>query len=246
MSFKDHFTKQAASYAKFRPDYPDELFAFLASVSSSTELAWDCATGNGQAANGLAKYFNKVIASDASEKQVLNGFKNEKIIYKVFPAENAVIESSTVDLITVAQALHWFNFEKFYSEVRRVLKKNGLLAVWTYGLVKISPEVDRITEKFDQEILKNYWPPERKLFYEKYSTIPFPFELSKTPEFKMSVDWKLENLAGFFSTWSAVQKFMEKEGSDPVDLIFGDLKKAWGSVNKRKAEWDLILKVGKV
>jgi hypothetical protein len=127
-----------------------------------------------------------------------------------------------------------------------VLKKNGLLAVWTYGLVKISPEIDRITEKFDQEILKNYWPPERKLFYEKYSTIPFPFELLKTPEFKMSVDWMLENLTGFFSTWSAVQKFKENENSDPVDLISGDLKKAWGSVNIRKAEWDLILKVGKV
>ena len=129
MTFKDHFTKQAAVYAKFRPDYPDELFKFLASVSPSNELAWDCATGSGQAANGLAKYFNKVIASDASENQVLNAYKNEKIIYKVFPAEKADIESSTIDLITVAQALHWFNFENFYTEVRRVLKRGGIIAV---------------------------------------------------------------------------------------------------------------------
>ena len=246
MTFKDHFTKQAAVYAKFRPDYPDELFKFLASVSPSNELAWDCATGSGQAANGLAKYFNKVIASDASENQVLNAYKNEKIIYKVFPAEKADIESSTIDLITVAQALHWFNFENFYTEVRRVLKRGGIIAVWMYGLIKISPELDVITNRFDSETLKNYWPQERLLFYEGYRTIPFPFEIVKAPEFGMSADWTLENLMGFLSTWSAVQKFKERENSDPVDLIRNDLQKAWGEEKIRKAKWDLILKVGKV
>lgn len=246
MTFKDHFTKQAESYAKFRPDYPDELFKFLASVSPSKELVWDCATGNGQAANGIAKYFKKIIASDASENQVLNAYKNEKIVYKVFPAENAGIESSTVDLITVAQALHWFNFEKFYDEVKRVLKKDGVIAVWMYGLIKISTELDLITNRFDNEILKNYWPPERQFFYEEYKTIPFPFEQVKTPEFNMSIDWTLENLTGFLSTWSAVQKFKEREKSDPIDLIRDDLQKAWGEEKIRKAKWDLILKVGKV
>ena len=246
MTFKDHFTKQAAVYAKFRPDYPDELFKFLASVSPSNELAWDCATGSGQAANGLAKYFNKVIASDASENQVLNAYKNEKIIYKVFPAEKADIESSTIDLITVAQALHWFNFENFYTEVRRVLKRGGIIAVWMYGLIKISPELDVITNRFDNETLKKYWPPERQFFYEEYRTIPFPFELVETPEFGISADWTLENLMGFLSTWSAVQKFKERENSDPVDLIRNDLQKAWGEEKIRKAKWDLILKVGKV
>ncbi|MGA8265563.1 MAG: class I SAM-dependent methyltransferase [Ignavibacteriaceae bacterium] len=246
MTFKDHFTKQAESYARFRPDYPDELFEFLASVSPSNEFAWDCATGNGQAANGLAKYFDMVIASDASENQVQNAYKNEKITYKVFPAEKADIESSTVDLITVAQALHWFNFEKFYSEVRRVLKKNGIIAVWMYDLVNISPEIDLITKKFDDVILRNYWPPERQLFYEGYRTIPFPFELVKTPGIKMATDWTLENFTGFLSTWSAFQKYKERENSDPLDLIMNDLQKAWGEEKIRKAKWDLILKVGKV
>jgi SAM-dependent methyltransferase len=246
MTFKDHFTKQADSYAKYRPDYPDRLFEFLASISPSKELAWDCATGNGQAANGIARYFSKVIASDASQGQIKNAVQNEKIIYKVFPAEKAEIKSSTVDLITVAQALHWFNFEKFYAEVRRVLKKDGLLAVWTYDLIKVSPEIDEITKRFDRVILKNYWPPERKLFYERYSTIPFPFELLKTPEFKMSADWTLENLVGFLSTWSAVQKYRDQENSDPIDLIIEDLKRNWGDIKVRKAEWDLIIKIGKV
>ena len=246
MNFKDHFTKQAESYAKFRPDYPDDLFKFLASVSPTNELAWDCATGNGQAANGLAKYFKKVIASDASENQVHNAFKNEKIVYKVFPAEKAEIESSTVDLITVAQALHWFNFKNFYSEVRRILRKNGIIAVWMYGLIRISPELDTITNRFDNEILKNYWPPERHFFYEEYKTISFPFELIKTPGFYMSIDWTFENLIGFLSTWSAVQKYKERENSAPVDLIMKDLENAWGKEKIRKAKWDLILKVGKV
>lgn len=245
MTFKDHFTKQAESYAKFRPDYPDELFKFLASVSPSNEFAWDCATGSGQAANGLAKYFNKVIASDASEEQVLNAYINDKIIYRVFPAEKADIESGSVDLITVAQALHWLNFEKFYAEVRRVLKKNGIIAVWMYELVKISPEINPLIIKFDDDILKSYWPPERQLFYDHYKTIPFPFELVNTPVFKMSADWTLENLFGFLGTWSAVQRFKEKEKSNPVELIKNEITKEWGSEKTRKATWDLVFKVGK-
>lgn len=246
MKFKDHFTRQAESYTKFRPGYPDELFKYLSDISPLNELAWDCATGSGQAANELTRYFDIVIASDASAGQVQNAFKNDKIIYKVFPAEKAVIDSGSVDLITVAQALHWFNFENFYSEVRRVLKKDGIIAVWMYGLVKISPELDMITKRFDNEILKDYWPPERQLFYEEYKTIPFPFERVKTPEFNMSADWTLENLFGFLGTWSAAQKFKEKENFDPLNLITSDFQKAWGKEKVRKAKWDLILKVGKV
>ena len=245
MEFKDHFTKQAESYAKFRPDYPEELFKYLSEISPSNELAWDCATGNGQAANGLAKYFNKVIASDASEKQIMNAIKNEKVVYKVFPAEKTEIDSSTVDLITVAQALHWFNFEKFYREAKRVLRKNGIITAWMYNLVEVSSEVDFIIKKFDGEILKNYWPPERQLFYEEYKTIPFPFERIEAPEFKMSAYWSLGHLFGFLSTWSAVQKFKDEEGSDPLNFIEKDLKKAWGNEKFRNVFWTLIIKIGR-
>ncbi len=246
MNFKDHFTKQAKSYAKFRPNYPGELFEFLASISPSNELAWDCATGSGQAANGLANFFNKVIASDASENQVNNAFKNNKITYKVFPAEKADIESSSVDLITVAQALHWFNFEKFYREVRRVLKKDGIIAVWLYDLVKISTEVDLITKRFDEEILKNYWPPERQLFYDKYKSIPFPFEKVEAPEFEMTSEWTYNDLLGFLGTWSGTQKFRDGENYDPLNLIREELIKTWGDEEIKKATWELVLKIGKV
>jgi len=246
MNFKDHFTKQAKSYAKFRPNYPGELFEFLASISPSNELAWDCATGSGQAANGLANFFNKVIASDASENQVNNAFKNNKITYKVFPAEKADIESSSVDLITVAQALHWFNFEKFYREVRRVLKKDGIIAVWLYDLVKISTEVDLITKRFDEEILKNYWPPERQLFYDKYKNIPFPFEKVEAPEFEMTSEWTYNDLLGFLGTWSGTQKFRDGENYDPLNLIREELIKTWGDEEIKKATWELVLKIGKV
>ena len=246
MNFKDHFTKQAESYAKFRPDYPDELFEFLASVSPSKELAWDCATGSGQAANGLAKYFNKVIASDASENQVNNAFRNNKITYKVFPAEKADIESSSVDLVTVAQALHWFNFEEFYKEVRRVLKKDGIIAVWLYDIVNITPEVDLVTNKFDEEILKNYWPPERQLFYDKYKSIPFPFEKVEAPEFEMTAEWTYNDLLGFLGTWSGTQKFRDKENYDPLNLIKEEVIKTWGNEKLKTATWELVLKLGKV
>ncbi len=246
MQFKDHFTKQAESYAKFRPDYPDGLFKYLSEISPSNELAWDCATGNGQAANGLAKYFIKVIASDASEKQIMNAIKNEKIEYKIFPAEKSGIASSTVDLVTVAQALHWFNFEKFYEEVRRVLKKNGIIAAWMYNIVEVSPEIDSIIKKFDSEILKDYWPPERQLFYDEYKTIPFPFDRIEAPEFKMSAYWSIEHLLGFLSTWSAVQKFKDEEGSDPLNLIEEDLRKAWGNEKFRNAFWALVINIGRV
>lgn len=246
MSFRDYFTKQSGNYAVYRPAYPDELFNFLSRVAPSNETAWDCATGNGQAANGLAKYFNKVIASDASAEQVGNSFENNKITYRVFPAEKADIESSSIDLVTVAQALHWFDVNKFYSEVRRVAKKGGILAVWMYDLVKIAPEINQILSKFDNDILKNHWPPERQLFYEKYASIPFPFEQINTPEFKMSAGWSFEDLTGFLGTWSAVQKFKDSVKSDPVELIRNDLQKAWGKEKILKAEWDIILKAGKV
>ena len=244
MAFKDHFTKQSDGYAKYRPDYPDGLFEFLASVSPSKELAWDCATGNGQAANGLAKYFAKVIASDGSEKQIKNAAQNEKIIYKVFPAEKVEIKSSTVDLITVAQALHWFNFDKFYLEAKRILKEGGVIAAWMYDLIRVSPEIDLITKKFDKEILVKYWPAERRLYYDHYESIPFPFKKLNAPEFEMTAEWTLENLLGFLSTWSAVQKYKERENSDPLDLIRNDLLKAWDNEKSRKVNWELILKIG--
>jgi SAM-dependent methyltransferase len=153
MSFKDHFSRQASGYAKFRPGYPEELFAYLAKVAPSRQLAWDCGTGNGQAAIGLASVFDRVIATDASEKQIANAQPHERVEYRVAPAENSGIESGTVDLLMVAQALHWFNLDRFYAEARRALKPSGVFAASAYKLLGIEPAIDEIVNRYYNEVV---------------------------------------------------------------------------------------------
>ena len=185
MSFKDHFSKQAADYAKFRPQYPQSLFAYLRRIAPSRELAWDCGTGNGQAAIGLASVFDRVIATDASEKQISNAQPHEHIEYRVAKAENSAIKSETLDLIMVAQALHWFDLERFYAEARRVLKPNGVLAASAYKFFRITPEIDQlINHHYYDKIVGPFWPAERVLV-ERFEELPFPFSEIQTPSFEM-------------------------------------------------------------
>jgi ubiquinone/menaquinone biosynthesis C-methylase UbiE len=153
VKFKDHFSGQAADYAKYRPDYPRELFAYLASLTPTRQWAWDCGTGNGQAAVGLAAFFDRVVATDASEKQILNAERNARIDYRVAPAGRSDLDSSSIDLVTVAQALHWFDLDAFYIEAKRVLKPRGALAAWCYNLLEIAPEIDAIVNRFYHEIV---------------------------------------------------------------------------------------------
>src|SRR5437867_9645499 len=163
MTFKDHFSRQAADYAKFRPGYPQELFQYVGSVAPSRQLAWDCGTGNGQAAVGLASVFDRVIATDASEKQITNAEPHQRVDYRVAPAENSGIKSETIDLIMVAQALHWFDLDRFYAEARRVLKPNGVLAASAYNLLHIEPAIDEVINRYYYDVVGPFWPPERKL-----------------------------------------------------------------------------------
>ena len=160
IQFKDHFSAQAGAYVKYRPGYPNELFKHLASLAPARELAWDCATGTGQAALGLVNHFDKVIATDASAKQISNAIPHEKIDYRVAPAEHAPIADNAVDLVVVAQALHWFETASFFAETKRVLKDRGIIAVWSYNLLRASPEVDAIIDDFYENTLGEYWPPE--------------------------------------------------------------------------------------
>ena len=163
MTFKDHFSKLAADYAKFRPRYPRELFEYLGNVAPSRALAWDCGTGNGQAAVGLASVFDRVIATDASETQITNAQPHERVEYRTAPAESSGIASETVDLIMVAQALHWFDLDRFYDEVRRVLKKNSVLAASAYNLLHVEPAIDEVINRYYYEVVGSFWLPERKL-----------------------------------------------------------------------------------
>jgi SAM-dependent methyltransferase len=247
MTFKDHFSTLATNYAKYRPHYPAALFEYLASLVSEHKLAWDCATGNGQAALGLAPYFEHVIATDASARQIANAIRHEKITYSAAPAERSEIASHSIDLIMVAQALHWLDFDKFYAEVRRVLKPHGILAVSCYNLLQINPEIDRIHHRYYYDIVGPYWPPERKWIEDDFQSIPFPFEEITMPSFSMEALWDLDDLQGYLGTWSATQRFMEAKGLNPLEQIRADLEKAWGEpAMKRRVEWPLVVRAGKL
>ena len=245
MTFKDHFSKQAADYAIFRPCYPQELFDYLGSIASSRQLAWDCGTGSGQAAVGLALVFDRVIATDASEKQFANAEPHERVEYRVAPAENSRVESGTVDLIVVAQALHWFDLDRFYAEARRVLKSDGVLAASAYNLLHINPVIDEVVNRYYYEVVGPFWPQERKLV-EQFDNLPFPFHEIDPPKFEMTAQWNLDHLVGYLRTWSSTQRFMAAKGSDPLKQIMSELRAAWGTPEQtRNVIWRLTLRIGR-
>ncbi len=246
MNYKNHFSRQSEYYARFRPEYPHDLFKYLASLSPRKRLAWDCATGSGQAAVGLSRYFEKVIATDASRQQIDHAREAENVEYRLAKAEFSGLERGSVDLITVAQALHWFDLDLFFREAERVLKPSGILAVWTYALMKVSPEVDAVIKKFHSQVVGAYWPPERALVENRYTEIKVPLEPLQPLEFKMSTPWDLEHFRGYLKSWSAAQRFQTFNNSDPLDLIRDDLNKAWGEGSYiREIIWPLTLKIGK-
>ena len=245
MTFKDHFSKQAADYANFRPRYPRELFEYLGSVAPSRALACDCATGNGQAAVELAEVFDRVIATDASEKQIANAEPQDRVEYRIASAEESGLESDTIDLIMVAQALHWFDLPRFYEEVPRVLKSKGVFAASAYKFFHITPEIDRlVNHRYYDKVVGPFWPPERTLV-EKFEELPFPFSEIQTPSFEMIAQWNLEHLVGYLRSWSATQRFIAANKRDPLAPIADDLRAAWGNAKQtRRVIWPLTLRVG--
>src|ERR1044072_597110 len=223
----------------FRPRYPQKLFEYLASVAPGRQLAWDCATGNGQAAVGLASVFDRVVATDASEKQIANAQSHEKVDYRIAPAENSGIRSETIDLIMVAQALHWFDLDFFYPEVQRVLKPGGVLAASAYNLLHIEKPIDEVVNRYYHEVVGPFWPPERRLV-EQFADLPFPFHEIPPPRFEMTEQWKPDHLLCYLPTWSSAQRFLADKGEDPLDQINDDLRRAWGDPSHtRRVAWPL-------
>jgi SAM-dependent methyltransferase len=244
MTFKDHFSRQAADYAKFRPSYPRGLFDYLGRVAPSLQLAWDCGTGNGQAAVGLASVFDHVIATDASEKQISSAQPHERVEYRVAPAEESGIKLGTLDLIMIAQALHWFDLDRFYAEVRRVLKPDGVLAASAYNLLHIEEAIDEIVNRYYYEVVGPFWPPERELV-EQFADLPFPFHEIDPPKFEMTAHWNLDHLMGYLRTWSSTQRFIAANQRDPLYEIADELHAAWGNAKQtRRVIWPLALRVG--
>jgi len=246
MTFRDHFSKQASLYARYRPHYPPDLFEYLASVVPGHELAWDCGTGNGQSALGLTPFFDRVIATDPSEEQIRNAFQHKKITYRVAVAENPGIEPRSVDLVTVSQALHWFDYETFYDRVKQALKPEGVLAVWCYTLTRVVPEVDSITHQFYYEIVGPYWPERAKLVEDGYASLPFPFREFTPPQFSIQLDWSRDDMMGYLRSWSPTRIFMEKNGYDPVDLVAGPLTAVWPAEERKIVTWPLHMRIGRL
>lgn len=242
--FKDHFSQHAEQYAQYRPSYPEELFDYLASISPTNQLAWDCATGNGQVAVELSKHFSYVIGTDASEEQIYHAMDYPRVEYKKERAENASFKDQSVDLITVAQALHWFDFDAFFSEVSRVTKNKGILAVLSYRKMRINAEIDAVVETLYQDILDAYWSPERKHVENAYSAIQFPFKELKPPNCTVNKNWSYNHLIGYLNTWSATQKYIKKNSINPVTLIEKQLKQAWNQQNNsKKVSWPVTLRI---
>lgn len=246
MTFKDHFSGHAALYSRYRPGYPQALYAFLAEQAPATTLAWDCATGNGQAAVALADHFERVVATDASAEQVKSAASHPRVDYRVAPAEASGLDDESVDLISVAQALHWFDHDAFFNEVSRVLRPGGLIAVWSYNLLRCTPAIDRLLYRYYSEIVGPFWPPERVHIENGYRNLPFPFDELPHPEFAMTTEWSLNQLLGYLATWSATRRYIAENDSDPLTLIQEELAGLWGeSERRRHIEWPLTLRLGR-
>ncbi len=242
---KDNFSHNSSNYAHFRPSYPKEVFTFLETVLSGNERVWDCATGTGQVASELVHLFDHIEATDLSENQLKNAVSHPKINYSQQVAEQTNFPDAYFDCVTVGQAIHWFDFEKFYAEVKRVLKPNGILVVLGYGNIQIENEkVQKQVTKLYSEILGAYWDAERKYIDEAYETIPFPLEEIATPHFQMTYEWTKEQLLGYLGTWSAVRHYREETANNPlvsfekelpsfdtIEIIFPTLLRA-GRINK--------------
>ena len=244
--FHDHFSEVARRYADFRPHYPAALFSYLATLAPRNSLAWDCACGNGQATLDLAQRFDRVVATDASGEQIASATARPNVEYRVAPAERSGLPDESLALITVAQALHWFDLDRFYAEARRALAPNGVLAAWAYGINHLEGDaVNRLVQDFYSNTVGPYWPPERKLVEEGYRTIPFPFAEITAPTFRMEARWTLDQLLGYFSTWSATNRYVKATGRNPLEPLSTELSRVWGEANSpRLIVWPLSLRVG--
>lgn len=246
MKFKDHFSRLAAQYAQFRPRYPGALFEFLAKVSPSRQTAWDCACGSGQATLDLAEQFESVIATDASAAQIAAARPHPRVRYAVAKAEESGLESGSIDLVAVAQALHWFDRPLFFAEVNRVLRPQGILAVWTYGRPRFNhSRLDSLVQTFHRDTLGPYWPPERHYVDDGYRTIEFPFSEITSPSLSMCEDWTQEQFLGYLRSWSATARYVDAHGEDPVTALEAAMTPIWGDTQRtRTVCWPMSLRVG--
>ncbi|MGB0129296.1 MAG: class I SAM-dependent methyltransferase [Rhodocyclaceae bacterium] len=245
MSFADHFSGHSPDYAAHRPDYPEALFSWLAAIAPGAGVAWDCGCGSGQAAGGLAHFFPLVAATDPSLSQLRHAQPAPGVAYACCKAEASPLPSGRINLIAVAQALHWFDLEQFYREALRVLAPEGVLAVWSYGEVSVDAAADAVIGHFYHDVVGPYWPPQRRHVENGYRDLPFPFAELPVPQLKMAKSWSLEQVVAYIGTWSATQRFMAATGADPLPELRRSLASVWGDVPVREVVWPMTIRAGK-
>jgi SAM-dependent methyltransferase len=244
--YSDHFSTGARDYAAFRPDYPDALLDAVTALAPGRALAWDCGTGSGQAALPLAGRFARVVATDASEQQIAHARPHPRVEYRVAREDASGLPDGSADLVTVAQALHWFDLDRFYAEVRRVLRPGGVLAAWSYGLMLIDAPVDAAVRTFYDDRLGRYWPPERRHVDAGYRDLPFPFPAVPSGAWSMTGAMTRDELLGYVGTWSAVTRCRAAEGADPLTELARALEPLWPDrAERRTVTWPIALRVGR-
>ncbi|MBX7057469.1 MAG: class I SAM-dependent methyltransferase [Leptospirales bacterium] len=248
MAFQDHFSSHSGQYARFRPQYPESLFDSVAALLSPEQriCAWDCATGNGQAARPLAARFKQVIASDGSARQIEQALSCAGVEYRVFTAEEPDLEDDSIDLVTVAQAFHWLRLPQFYTALRRVVRRHGWLAVWGYGLNSIDPLIDELVLHFYRNTVGPFWPPDRRHIENGYRALDFPFAEVAMDQPQIELFMDLADFLGYLGTWSAVVRYREIKGQNPIDEIVEPLRSLWGDAQRRCVRWQIFLRAGRV
>ena len=246
MTFKDHFSIQAATYAMARPTYPPALFSWLAAQCPRRELAWDAGAGNGQCAVALAARFTRVVATEPSAAQLANAVPRPNLEYRHEPAETPSLAPDSVDLLTVAQALHWFDLARFWPAARRVLRADAVVAAWSYERCSVDAAVDRVFLHLYEDLLGQYWPPERAHVADGYARLPFPFARLAVPAFDMALDWTLPQYLAYLGSWSATQRCIAATGNDPVAALADEFAAAWGvPATPRCVRWPLVVHAGR-
>jgi ubiquinone/menaquinone biosynthesis C-methylase UbiE len=245
---KDLFSQQAATYAKYRPTYPPALIEYILSFVSNRSVAWDVATGNGQAALLLSNYFEKIMATDYSEKQLDQAILRNNIFYSLSGAEKTGFSDNSFDLITIAQAYHWLNFEEFQKEATRVAKPGAIIAAWGYNIPQSGIEkLDNAINYFYKEVVGSFWDVERKFIEAAYQTIPFSFEPLPGTSFAIEVKWSINDLAGYFQSWSSVQHFINNRKFNPVEQFLPQLANAWPTQQQILSfNFPLFMRIGRV
>ncbi len=241
---KDNFSQYASQYAKFRPHYPPEVFAHILSLVGEKNAAWDCGTGNGQVANVLSVHFKNVFATDISAQQLQHAIQLPNIEYSLQPAEKTNFDDAQFNLVTAAQAVHWFRFHEFYTEVKRTLKSGGLIAIIGYGLLQTAQPIQQLIDHFYHKVVGPYWDAERRYIDERYQTMPFPFQEIPMPDFQMDYIWTQEQLLGYINTWSAVKQYEKRHGTSPIEALSQEINRLWEDNRVQTFSFPLLLRVG--